>query len=311
MNREIAHDEPTPEFRSHLEWQIQSAMRRETRFSEPFSHHLPRIRTALAVVVALVIGGAGGLATGYAQENREREQLLESARSQESLIKLRLELARAEKDQAKRRVDVGAAELQLLVAAEDQVRAHEASLARLQLDMEEIRATAAAPRNDLQAPVVGKRDFVSERLMVDLAIAQRTLVVAEQLDNKAQERWRVGLAQRMEVQQADTDLLRIRLRLQMLAETLELRKRAVQGEIKSQEIASALRKLELSQQLQSVRQELELSQTRLDEAKRRFAVGTAPEIDVKAIELRILEQQLELKQLQQQLQALGMNVKKE
>jgi hypothetical protein len=305
MNPQIPPDEPSAEFRSYLEWQIQSAMRREARFSEPFTSRLPRMRTALAVLLALAIGGAGGLATGYAQESRDRDQLLESARTEESLVKLRLDLARAERDQAKRRVDAGTAERQLLIAAEDQVRAVEAALARVQLNMDEIRATAAAPRDDLQAPLVARRDFVTERLMIDLATTQRTLSVAEQEDARAQERWKVGLAQRTEVQQADTDLLRVRLRMQMLAETLALRRRAVQGEVKPEEIASALRKLELTQMVQSLRQELELSQTRLDEAKRRFAAGTAAELDVKAIELRILEQQVELRQYQQALQGLG------
>jgi len=305
MNPQISLDEPTAEFRSHLEWQIQTAMRRETRFSEPFTRRLPRARTALAVLLALVIGGAGGLAHGYAQESRDRDQLLDSARAEESLIKLRLDLARAEREQAKQRVDTGTAERQLLIVAEDRVRAVEASLARLHLNMEETRASGAGPRDDLQAPLVAQRDFVSERLMIDLATAQRTLAIAEQEDARAQERWRVGVAQRAEVQQADADLLRIRLRMQMLSETLALRRRAVQGEVKPEEISAALRKLELTQMVQSLRQEIELSQTRLDEAKRRFAVGAAPELDVKALELRILEQQAELRQYQQALLALA------
>jgi hypothetical protein len=304
MNGAMTDEGPTAEFRGYLEWQIQTALRREDRFGEPVARRRPGLRTALLVVAALAIGGVAGLVPGYAQENRERQQLLEIARSEATLIQLRLELVQKEVEQARRRVDAGVAERQALSASEDQLRALQTALSRNQLDVEEIRATSAAPRNDLQAPLVGQRDFVRERLMLDLSNAERLLAAAEQDAARARKRYDVGLTERLEVQQVEADLGQARVQMQLLAARLDLRRRALQGDVKPEEIAPAIHRLELQLQLEQMQRELELSQARLDGARRRLAVGTGSEVDVKQAELHILEQQVEIVRLQQQLMAL-------
>jgi hypothetical protein len=305
MNPAMTDDQPTPEFRARLEWQIQTSLRRESRFSEPIRPRLARMRTAAIALAALVVGGAAGMMPGYAQESRAREQLLDAARAEASLVQLRLELVRKEVDLARQRVDTGVAGRETLVAAEDMLRALELAIVRNRLDVEEIRATSAAPRNDLQAPLVGQRDFVRERLMLDLATAQRTLAAAEQETARARQRYEVGVAQATEVQQAQTDLGRAQSRMQLLGAMLDLRGRALQGSLKADELAASLRRVELTQRLEQVRQELDLAQARQELARRRFAVGTSSEVEVKQAELAVLERHLELKKLQQELQSLG------
>jgi hypothetical protein len=304
MNGAMTDEGPTAEFRGYLEWQIQTALRREDRFGEPVSRRRPGLRTALLVVAALAIGGVAGLVPGYAQENREREQLLEIARSEATLLQLRLELVQKEQEQTRRRVDAGVAERQALSASEDQLRALQTALARNQLDVEEIRATSAAPRNDLQAPLVGQRDFVRERLMLDLSNAQRLLAAAEQDADRSRSRFDVGLTERLEVQQTETDVAKARLQMQLLAARVDMRQRLLHGEVKPDEVAASMHRLELQLQLQQLQRELELSQARLDGARRLLAVGTGSEVDVKQAELHILEQQMEIVRLQQQLMAL-------
>jgi outer membrane protein TolC len=222
------------------------------------------------------------------------------------VLNLRLDVVRAEVDLARKRVETGVAGRETLIAAQDQLRALEAMQQRYRLDMEEIQVTSAAPRNDLQAPLVAKRDFVRERLMLDIATAERALAAAEQQADRAKQRYEVGIATATERQQADTDLAGARARLQVLAATLDLRARVLKGEIKGDDIASAKRQLELESQLRLLQLQLELTQARLTEARRRAAVGTASDVDIKRQELQVLEQQLEMKRVQQQLQALAM-----
>src|SRR5688500_7516131 len=64
--------------------------------------------------------------------------------------------------------------------------------ARAQLNSEEIEASSQPPRDDLNAPLVGGRDFVTERIRLDLANAQHWLVVAERALATADRRVRVG-----------------------------------------------------------------------------------------------------------------------
>jgi len=305
MNPLESH-EPTPEFRAHLEWQIGTALRRESRLAEPVSVAAGRRRRIAAVaLVALVIGGLAGMAPGYAQENKERALLLESARAEASLTQLRLQLAESEYQDAKRRVDIGVAGRETLLPAAAQLEALRTELAKTQLDMEEIRATSNAPRNDLDAPLVAGHDFVRDRLMLDLKAAQAALAAAEQEATRVQRQFDIGILPKTTVLQAQADVVRAQAEMQRLAETVRLRERALHGDLKHDDLPQAQRRLELLQQLQAAQRQLEVARARLDEASRQLAVGQAADIDVKRAELQVLEQQLELKRLEQLLAALA------
>jgi outer membrane protein TolC len=305
MNRSVDAHEPTPEFRAHLDWQIETALRRDTRFAAPAGGGLRRIGTALLVIAALATGGMAGVASTYAQEARERDRLVESARSEVALVQLRLDLARTEYQNARGRFEIGAADRETLMAAEQKLHAMEAALARLKLNIEEIKATSAAPRNDLQAPLVGRRDFVRERLTLDLDAAERALTTAEQSAAQAEQRFQVGVAPRAALLQAQADVSQARARLQLLRATLDMRQRALRKEIKPEDLAAAARRIELTLHVEQLERELDLGHARLDEARRLVAVGQASELDLKRAELDLLERQHELMRVRQELQRLG------
>jgi hypothetical protein len=293
MNGSGSH-EMTPEFRTHLQWQIESALRREARFASPAGGRIPRLRAAFVVFAALVAGGMAVHASGELQEARQREQLIETARSEEALVRLRVELARADYQEARRAFEVGTASRDSLQAAEVQLRAIEAALARIALDIEEIQMTSAAPRNDLQAPLVGQRDFVRERLTLELGVAQRTLVATEQAADQARERVEVGAAPRAAQLQAEAEIARARARLEQLHETLDLRRRALKGEVKPEELAPALRRVELRLQLERLRREVALARERVAEVQRLVATGQATQLELKRVEVELLEREAEL-----------------
>ena len=113
----------------------------------------------------------------------------------------------------------------------------EATLKRLQIDMEEMKATFTTPRNELNAPLVGQRDFVRTRLMLDLQIAEQELVASEQALRKAQERFdvRSGVASHRDAG-GSGDCAAARERMQKLLIYLELRKKYLRREIKAEEL---------------------------------------------------------------------------
>ena len=296
--------EVTPEFRAYLEWQIESALRRETRFAAPMSGRLPRVRAAVMVLAALAIGGIAVAASEQVQDARQRDRLIETARSEEALVRLRVELARADFQDARRRFETGTVGRETLQAAESQLRAMEAALARIQIDIEEIRATSAAPRNDLQAPVVGLRDFVRDRLALDLETAQHALVAAEQALAQAQERFRVGVAPRAVQLQAEAEVAQARARMQQLRAMLDLRQRSLRGEIKVEELASALRRTELTFQRERLQREIELARGRVEDVRRLVTTGQATQLDFKRAEVELLEREGELQRIRQELDML-------
>lgn len=305
MNPYVEPHEPTPEFRAHLEWQIETALRRETRLSAPVSGRVHQLGLVLIVLAALATGGVVGIASGRLQDARQRDQLIEAARSEESLAQVRLDLARTELQEAQRRFETGTTGRETLLAAQRQVQDMQASLARIRLDIEEIRATSAAPRNELQAPVVGQRDFVRERLRLELESSQHALVAAEQALQQAQSRVDVGVAPPTALLQPESDLAQARARMQLAHGLIDLRDRFVRGEIKTEALAVAARRVELTSQQQRAQRELDLARRRVEELRSQLEIGRAGQLDVKRSEVTVLELQVELKRVQQELEALS------
>ena len=295
--------EPSPEFVAHLEWQIRSAIRRETRLAAPVSG-IRRLPVAAAIATALMVGAAGGVASGQIQDARERTRLIEQTRADEQLLRMRYELAKTEYESAKQRVEVGMGDRESL--AETLLRFHELTIAlrRLTIDMDEIRATSAQPRNDLDAPLVGQRDFVRERLMLEVELAQQSLAAAESALKEAQRRVSAGTAPDTARLQAEVDALLAMDSMHRLRNKLELRQQLLSGRIQADALAIEVRRVELTLAQQRAERELTLARQRLEVLRNQSSVGAATQLDVKRAEIAILEGELELKRIQTELAAL-------
>ena len=311
MNSLSEPHEPTPEFRANLEWQIQSALRRETRFAAAIGRPAARLRTAVVVLAALVVGGISGVASGELQDARRKDMLIESTKSEEALVRLRVDLARAGYDEARSRFEVGMAGRETVQAAENELRAMETALARLRLDLEEIQISSTAPRNDLQAPLIGKRDFVRERLQLELAQAQRGLAAAEQGLSQVQSRLDVGMAPPAAVLQAQTELSKTRAQMEQLRSTVDLRQRFLKGEIKAEALSSAFRRMELRLQGERLDRELTIARRRVDEVRSLMEIGRATPLELKRAEVELLEHEIELKRVRRELDMLAGGRKEE
>ncbi|MEX2271408.1 MAG: hypothetical protein WD690_08065 [Vicinamibacterales bacterium] len=305
MIRPLDPHEPTPEFMAHLEWQIQSAIRRETRLASPVGGGIRRLRAAAAIAAAVMVGAAGGVASGQIQDARQRQGMIESARAEEQLLRTRHDLAKAEYEDARRRFEVGVAGRESLIAAEQQVRAMEAAIKRLQIDLAEIQATSAPPRNDLDAPLVGKRDFVRDRLMLDLELAQQALAAEERALAETRARVEVGTASDTARLRAEAEVLLARDRMQLLRSRIDLRQRHLRGELEAEALVAAERRTELQLAHVRAQREIALARERLTLLRRQVEVGLAGQLEVKRAEIAILERELELQRIRIELEALG------
>jgi hypothetical protein len=122
----------------------------------------------------------------------------------------------------------GMAGTEAVAKAQAEERMMEARLARAMLNIKELQATAQPPRDELTAPLVGARDFVKDRIQLDLANAQdaqlrQNLIVAQELLNHAKARletmnklWEVGSATRLELMRAEVELRERELEMEQL-----------------------------------------------------------------------------------------------
>jgi outer membrane protein TolC len=300
--------EPTPAFRAHLEWQIATALRRESRLTAPVGRHQPW-RVAALVFLALMLGGAAGIAAGRIQDARQRSSLTESVNAEMQLMETRLQLAEAEYQDARRRYETGTAGRDTLTAAEQQVREATAALRRLQLDLAEIRLTASSPRNELTAPLVGQRDFVRDRLMLELEKTERALAAAEQRASDLRSRVEIGTASPAALADAQAELLRATAEMRLLQRQLELRKQFLQNALDAEQVMREHRRTELTLRAQLAETELAAAQRRLGDLRSRADLGLAGTLEVKRAEVALLERQIELQRLRRELDVLRARAK--
>lgn len=220
------------------------------------------------------------------------------------LAALRLELARAGLADVSAKVKVGLLHASALAPAEAEVRSMEAQAMRSRLNVEEIRTTARPPRDELNAPLVGARDYVIERLQLDLMIAQQRLTAAEEARTETARRARVGAGTDLERLDADVAVARATGALATLAERRKLRREFVERGTPGDQLTRRLHQTQLRHDAFIAQQALGAARQRLELIRAQRAVGAATELDQLRAEVELREREAELAHLARQLRTL-------
>ncbi|HKS05319.1 MAG TPA: hypothetical protein VJR92_03315 [Gemmatimonadaceae bacterium] len=312
MTRLTGSHAPTPEFRAALEQEIVDAFRREEQFASTSKWALrgPRLRTAMAMAAGMLLAVSTQFAAGQVQDARQRDSLAAVLEAKQVLTKLRLELARQDATRAQESFNAGVITRETLQAAQSELRVLEASLARLQLDVEEVRASAVSPRDELWAPLVGSRDFVKERIALDAAVAEAKLRSAESAAAETERQVRVGILTRAAAEEARARVADATSDLELIAERTKLRDEFLREHLAPEEVARRLDRLQMNRALRRAALQLQRAVERLKLVRERRDVGVTAELEVKRAELDALQLQLELERLQRQLDALGASIRR-
>jgi hypothetical protein len=180
----------------------------------------------------------------------------------------------------------------------------ESQLARVQLDVQEIRASAKAPRDDLPAPLVDGRDYVRARLEQALASAQKELNAAEVEAEEVKRRALVGAAPRLRVLEAQAALARQKAEMQRVAGELDLRRRFLARELKPGEVTLEAQRLQIESEIRAVQMQRQLADARLEKVKEAARVGAAERVELLRAQLEAAEQQAALERTKRELEAL-------
>ena len=289
---------PTADFRVRLEQTVVHAYRLEHEFDDRARGKRSRwMRLAAVIVVSVAIGATAGIASGQIRDAVRRDSLLDAAKADATLAAVRLDLARERLADTKRRYDVGASDATSLANADAELREMEAQVMRTRYNIEEITATAQAPRDDLNSPLIGGRDFVKDRIMLDLMAAQRRLTAAEGAASESERRERAGAASDLATLEARVEVERGRAAMTVLAQRLALRKEFVERSTPIEQLSARLANAELQQDIVVAQQELALARQRAAQAERQRAAGIVTEFYLVQAKLKALEREAELQQL--------------
>ena len=296
MTTESIH-QPTAEFRDYLEHEI----------TREFRHHRSFARLRLTAVVMGTIAAitTAGLASAQIRQGAQRDSLLETALSDMSLLGLRLEMTKKRLEDVTARFRVGAVGPTALAEAESELRQMEAMAARTKLNVNEIRASSLPPRDDLNAPRVGDRDFVMERLKIDLFLAQQRLTAAEQALAESERQSRVGTVSDLAVVDAGLKVIKERAALGTLAERQKLRKEFIEQGTAGEQLNRRFQHAQVRFDAFVAQETVNVLRRRLDAVQKQHAVGTASELELLRAEYELKEKEYELQMLARQLRELA------
>ena len=307
MTALIPRHAPTPEFRDSLERELLRTLRDVSRELPPSLRWLrrPGLRTAATLALGLVLGVGSQFASAQVQESRQKSELERVKESERQVAVLRLMLARAAADQQQAGYEVASTARRAMEESVVAARAAEAEVARIDLELAEIRATAKAPRDELWAPLVGERDFVKERLQVTALAAQLRLTEAEMLAQEVERRMAVeGTAGARALEESRNGLAYARQEFNRLAMQLRLRDEFLKEGIAPEEVTRRIETLEIQVQAMRVQEMLKVAEARLARVREQQAAQTATALDLKRAELEVLERQVEMQRLQVRLKAV-------
>ena len=308
--------EPRADFVERLERRIIDDVRRrnrqvaERRWVWPFDFRSSVVVAALMLLsIAL---GAGVTAASYqAQDEARRTRLVADLERLAELARQRLAAARARLDVMERDVAIGtAAPVERLPRRVDVAEA-QGQVAVIELQLEEVRVTAREPLDDLSAPLVGGRDFVSKRLRSEIGVPVAVLEIERLRLRDAEQRQALGVADVLEVEVATAKVAELGAAVEGLRRKLEIRGRFVAGRADGAE--TELRALEataLARQ-QSLTSRVMVARQQVDRMTEKVTVGTGTRVDLaeatyrlQGLEADMAKADLDVEIVRRQLQQL-------
>ncbi len=262
--------EPDDQFVGRLEWQLSSEYRRTNRLkSAPEKIAVPRRMVAIAVVVGILMTGvAVTKAADYIKDSWRKKIELARVETEVELKKVKLESIKEIASSIKSRVSNGLIREDEYLAVKLSVEKAELDFKRSYLNLEEVRMSGDIPRNELYAPLVGGRDFVSERLELEkqeIGLDLEQIEIQLERINQLVEQNLVREDERGQIQKVVAER---RIMIDKIQKRLDLRARFLAREITAQEVeiqdrmTGAERNLHLAQsKVESIKDQLERLQT--------------------------------------------------
>jgi outer membrane protein TolC len=170
----------------------------------------------------------------------------------------------------------------------------EAQLASLRLQLEEIRITGLEPRYDLSAPRVSGRDFVTERLRLDMSVPQAALVFEHERQRDAEKRFQVGMADGVDVASAQARVVEVEAAIDTFRRKLDIRQKFLAGSVDAVETELRVLEAEAEQRTTSLRPKLDLARKEADRLTGRVDIGAATRVELSIANLKRLQLETDL-----------------
>ena len=289
--------EPDGQFVERLEWQLSSEYRRTNRLKSTLGKiAIPRRMVAITVMVGILMTGVAiTKAADYIKDSWRKKIEMARVETEVELKKVQLESIREMASSVKMQASNGLIRedeyLLMKLAAENA----ELDFKRSLLNLDEVKMSGEIPRNELYAPIVGGRDFVSERLELEKKEIELDLEQLRIHQGRVNQLIEQNLIRGDEMEHIQAEITNRKMMIDKIQERLDLRTRFLAGEITTQE-------LEIEDRMTAAERNLHLAQSQVDSLKTQLK-------RLEALETQGVISQMEVKQIQYALDAAQAELK--
>jgi multidrug resistance efflux pump len=299
--------EPDNQFVERLEWQLSSEYRRANRLKSPTGKiAVSRRMVAVILVVGLLMTGvAVTKAADYIKDSWRKKIEIARVETEVELKKAHLESVREMASRAKMMASNKLIREEEHLVAKLAAENAELDFKRSLLNLDEVRMSGEIPRNEMYAPLVGGRDFVSERLKIEIKEVELDLERLRIHLGRVNQLVEQNLIRGDEMDRIQVDIANRKMMIDKIQQRLELRTRFLAGEITAQEV-------EIEDRMTGAARNLHLAQSSVDSLKAQLERLKALEAQGKIshIEVTQLQYALDAAQAELKLATLEMDVLK-
>jgi hypothetical protein len=288
------HD-PGEQFVHNLEWLIGGEIRRHNRAAAAVSPLWRMVQVAAVVIVSMGLGAAAMGASYQIEDSWRRDLRLADLEVRLELARARLELVAEEAAGVERRAAVGTAGVEERGQMNMQLADAEARVRLLELELEEVRASGREPLGEVSSPAVRGRDFVSERLEVELELAAQMLELVRGEVERQSTLQEVGAMTALQLDAVRIALIEHEHRLASLQQRLAIRGDFLDGRVAAVEAELMVRIVDTEALVDVARRRFDLMQRELETVQERVRSGTERSIAAGQYELALAEAEASLR----------------
>jgi hypothetical protein len=291
--------EPSNEFVEKLEWEIAGEVRRRNRHSQvpawiPQSSRKVALALSGIVLVSMALGAAGVGAAYQVQTNRSRDVLLSTFQQRAEVARQRLKLATDSQKETERRISLLGMSQADILDARAKVAETDAQVKSLESQIEEIRITGREPSNEISAPLVSGRDFVTERLQIDIAVPAAALEAERQRLRDAEKSVSLGLASPQDADEARARLVEIEAGIAFRKTSMEVRQQFLAHKVDAATAELRILEAQAEERERAVSMKIELARTQAQNIAAQVRIGAKSTMDQAEANMRLEELEMEV-----------------
>jgi outer membrane protein TolC len=280
--------EPDAKFVDRLEWQLASEFRRRATLKPaPGRIAVPRSMAALGLAAGVLLMGVAATKAADLIKDSWRKKIEVARLETEVRIKTAfLELKKDRAAQAENRFSLGLVGEDEILAAKRGAERATADLEKSALELDEVKTSGQAPRDEIYAPLAGGRDFVGERLEIEKRVLQLDLDLNRTRTERAlRRRVELGVVPKSALSDFTASLAGQEAAIADIENRLALRRRFLSSEISAGELEIQVRLSAAQRELREAQSSIETIRPRLEEARAQAAAGLITVDEVKGMEL--------------------------